>query len=137
MTNPVIPETLNPDPLEIHLDPLVELLRKRGMTDAYVEQTGGGCATVYVLGGRIQAGPGWFAGPGWSDGRATLDDFYLGWDSDDRDAGETATQKLAKAGSVDDVVDHIVERIAWYVEHVSECPSFTYGDEPGAYGEDS
>lgn len=92
----------------LDLDEVVRLLKEEHHTAAYVEQTGGGCATIYagVLAereepryrwtenGREQvgtelnprwqavAGPGWFEGPGWTNGRATVDEFYVGPDDD-------------------------------------------------------
>jgi hypothetical protein len=53
---------------------------------AYVEQTGGGVATIFV--GPLDKegytpvamGPGWFEGPGWTDGRGSTDEFWIGPD---------------------------------------------------------
>lgn len=71
---------------------------------AYVEQTGGGCATIYA--GRcfarpridpdpstklwdVAAGPGWFEGPGWTLPKGDVEDFYVG--ADDMGEGEFYT----------------------------------------------
>jgi hypothetical protein len=79
------------------LDAVEVLLRdKHGMTDAYVEHTGGGTATLFGGGQRrdehgdlrwgICAGPGWFdppmGTPGGCRSYATLDEFYVGPDDD-------------------------------------------------------
>lgn len=92
------------DDLDLHvidLDKVVELVRAE-LPDAqcYVEQTGGGCATIYLgqpyeIGGEelipVSAGPGWFDGPNWTEGRGHRDEFYVGWDINDpatMDAGD-------------------------------------------------
>lgn len=66
---------------------------------AYVEQTGGGCATIQAGDpytdehGDIRypalAGPGWFDGPDWTLPRADITDFYVG--ADDDGEGDTVT----------------------------------------------
>lgn len=86
---------------ELNMDRICELLAAKGIP-AYVEQTGGGCATIYAGEKTPQtftisygaketytedryeacAGPGWFAGPGWTNGRADTSDFYVGLDDD-------------------------------------------------------
>ena len=71
---------------ELNLDTVVENLKSRNVK-AYVEQTGGGCATILVgevTDGRAEvlAGPGWFSGPAWTEGRADTEDFYIGPDDD-------------------------------------------------------
>lgn len=84
-----------PDDDEIDMDAIVELVEAEGI-QAYVEQTGGGCATIYA--GRTGspadlirpewiagAGPGWFEGPGFSRGRGVVGDFWIGLNDD----GET------------------------------------------------
>lgn len=89
-------------PESISMDAIVAALTARGLT-AYVEQTGGGCATIYAAasaaamahansaagynaGTIVLAGPGTFAGPGWTDGRGDLGEFSYGPD----DGGDTA-----------------------------------------------
>lgn len=84
------------DEATIDLDAVVAALKDEGI-DAYVEQTGGGCATVLV--GEVQeytytapwngqtvtdwyhpaaVGPGWFEGEGWTRGRAHPNDLFAG-----------------------------------------------------------
>jgi hypothetical protein len=91
----------------LNLETICDMLRAKGIP-AYVEQTGGGCATIYagesfertepmyswasgereVIGHGTEtrfpalAGPGWFDGPGWTEGRADTADFYIGPDDD-------------------------------------------------------
>lgn len=84
------------DDADINMDRIVEGLRQEGVR-AYVEQTGGGCATIYIGetipdskgagwdGYELCAGPGWFDGPGWTLARGARSDFYIGPD----DQGET------------------------------------------------
>lgn len=74
----------------LNLDRIVELLHAQGHTEASVEQTGGGTATIYagplvphkeypdIETHAIAAGPGWFEGPWWTNGRATSDEFFIG-----------------------------------------------------------
>jgi hypothetical protein len=81
------------------LDVLVQLLRQdHDLPAAYIEQTGGGCATVYV-GDVVRdyeatkrwtcaAGPGTY-GWGAKPSTATLAEFYIGPDSDDGEMGCT------------------------------------------------
>lgn len=82
----------------VSMDEIVEHLTRRHGIFAYVEQTGGGIATIYA--GRYTAstedsdlrgydghwdavaGPGWFAGPAWTKGTGNLADFYIGPDDD-------------------------------------------------------
>lgn len=77
---------------EISLDAVVDILRARGCP-AYVEQTGGGCATIYAgpqyhdtegnLRWAAVAGPGWFE-PHWgapgATAWATSHEFSVGYD---------------------------------------------------------
>jgi hypothetical protein len=82
----------------IDLDLVVSYL-KRADIFAYVEQTGGGTATIYAgpthmedgYGKRFAAiaGPGWFEGPAWTGGRGYMDDFYVGPDTEDQDTYTT------------------------------------------------
>lgn len=77
---------------EISLDKIVDLIRATGF-EAYVEQTGGGTATIYA--GSVftdaegdprypvVAGPGWFEGP--TDARGHTADFCVGPDDDHGD----------------------------------------------------
>lgn len=73
----------------INMDLIVKFLNRAGV-DAYVEQTGGGCATI--LAGKKEAdrwsvagGPGWFEGPAWTKARASRDEFFVGPDDDGED----------------------------------------------------
>jgi hypothetical protein len=79
---------------ELNMQQVCEILKSKGIP-AYVEQTGGGCATIYAgepapdshgdLRYPACAGPGVFNGPGWTNPSATTDEFYIGPDDD----GET------------------------------------------------
>lgn len=79
----------------VNLDRICDWLHLYGVP-AYVEQTGGGCATIYAgeqidrfgdgdLYWQIAMGPGWFEGPAWTNGHAVIGDFYIGPD----DQGDT------------------------------------------------
>lgn len=103
----------------VNMDRIVEIIKAEGFY-AYVEQTGGGCATIYSsdrsseqypgapapylinpLDGEgrypVIAGPGWFEGPGWTNARGALGDFYVGPDDDGErtpwEAGEGETEE--------------------------------------------
>lgn len=96
--------------VEISLDRIVTLIEHAGIT-AYVEQTGGGIATIFAGQQRVQfddegnsleddrwdaaGGPGWFQGEGWTDARATLLDFVVGVD----DMGEIGTVTPLRIGA--------------------------------------
>ncbi len=84
------------EPDYIDMDAIVERVQDAGHF-AYVEQTGGGCATIYAGLHRVRsfegetlydgekrydaaAGPGWFEGPGWTKGRGSLHDFSVSRD---------------------------------------------------------
>jgi hypothetical protein len=81
---------LHPHPGRFSMDEVVRLLRERHGVKARVEDTGGGCATIYA-GGLTLAGPGWFEG---SSGRVQpaafgscrsfgdVAEFYVGPDDD-------------------------------------------------------
>ena len=83
-----------------------QIIERTGVT-AYVEQTGGGCATIYV--GTLaddwtppfMAGPGWFAGPYWTQARAHIDEFYWGDGEGD----------VAEGAAFDDTPETIVQKI--------------------------
>jgi hypothetical protein len=113
----------------INLGEVTEGLRKQGIP-AYVEQTGGGVATIYAGepsdreeplyvwqdGVRTQtgtqtvkrwpavAGPGWFEGL-WTDAnaRAQTDEFVIGLDDD----GESDYTSIDDTWTVDDIVREI------------------------------
>jgi hypothetical protein len=79
------------DPLRVasvvDMDAVCEALNARGVS-AYVEQTGGGCATISIghqdPEGRFQAlaGPGGFYGPRFTKARGHVGDFCVGPDDD-------------------------------------------------------
>lgn len=91
---------------------IVELLQAKGVANAYVEQTGGGCATIYAgpthLDGNgderwaVCAGPGWFTNGGGAFGDRA--DFYIGPDDDgeapldelDRPTEDTTDEQVAE-----------------------------------------
>lgn len=105
----------------------------------YVEQTGGGTATIY-LGAfyyvsrdgvvaatepphntwdtlvPVVAGPGWFAGPSWSEGRADPLDFNWGYDVNDPDPAISSVGFSLELDPVDErtVARHMVRL---YREH--------------------
>jgi hypothetical protein len=118
---------------EISMDRVCELLRARGIP-AYVEQTGGGVATIYAgklepvqepvyrwapEGGRERAGtttverwqavagPGWFE-PGWQNPRADLSDFSIGPDDD----GEAEPVYAAEDWDEEQVAEAIAKQVA-------------------------
>lgn len=84
-TEPVPPESI------IDFDAVCVELHKMGHK-AYVEQSGGGTATIYAgepfpFDGDVTypalAGPGWFDGPNWTLGRGVCGDLYIGPGDDD------------------------------------------------------
>jgi len=104
------------EPATIDLQKVCDILASEHSVTAYVEQTGGGCATIYAgepwdeanWGNRYPAvaGPGWFDGPGWTLPRGDLHDFYIGPDDDGEsdditrpldDHDETAVARLIAA----------------------------------------
>jgi hypothetical protein len=86
----------------LDLDRIVEAVTAAGFA-AYVEQTGGGCATVFASREWVNvdddrlpaldsdghfdvaAGPGHFDGPGWTNPRASAEDFVVGSDANPDD----------------------------------------------------
>lgn len=93
------------------MDELTTLLVRRGVS-AYVQQTGGGCATVYI--GNIindyyemAAGPGWFNGPAWTLPRARWGDFYYGPDDD----GDTIPDTVTDPMPLTDLADLLLARL--------------------------
>lgn len=76
---------------QLNLDEVVRILKDKGI-DAYVEQTGGGTATIFAGNQFIDgygtnryqacAGPGWFEGPNFTEARADTSEFYVGPDDD-------------------------------------------------------
>lgn len=92
----------------LDLDEIVASVKAAGV-DAYVEQTGGGVATIYA--GKpdaegvypVAAGPGWFEGPNWTKGRATTAEFWIG------PPHEEDSAKLTEVDSQDAAVAAIVK----------------------------
>jgi hypothetical protein len=113
---------------EIDMQEVVDELHRRGV-HAYVEQTGGGVATIYAgpqhededegMRWAALAGPGWFEGG--SDGRslftlprADLADFYVGPDDD----GET--QDIWQANT-ETTVQQVADAVCAEVERYKEA----------------
>jgi hypothetical protein len=100
----------------LDMDRIVDLLAERGIA-SYVEQTGGGCATIQVGqpvpdaagDGRypVLGGPGWFEGPGWTRARADTADFSVGPDDDGIAEPWSAGPDTTEA----DVADEIAARL--------------------------
>lgn len=67
----------------VSFDRIVAYVKEAGV-EAYVEQTGGGVATIFAgdvgddLVPQIAAGPGWFEGPGWTNAHALLTEMGVG-----------------------------------------------------------
>ncbi|MGK5677621.1 hypothetical protein [Actinoplanes sp. URMC 104] len=97
----------------IPMDVIVDKLRQRGHDSAYVEQTGGGCATIYVgptwrdeNGDEryaAAAGPGSFYGEFWSQPMASQYEFWIHRDDD----GRTKPHEVPEGAPVDAIVDLI------------------------------
>jgi len=97
---------------DIDFDRITDLVNAAGIP-AYTEQTGGGCATIYIGNARrdahgdlrypLLAGPGWFAGPGWTNPKGTTADLYIGPDDDGASEAWAATD--------DDTTDTVAARI--------------------------
>jgi hypothetical protein len=79
----------------LDLDRIAEHIRERGFR-AYVEQTGGGVATIYAGNDThylAAAGPGWFSGPNWTKPLAHTSDFSIGlMDEEDGDPVNTGEE---------------------------------------------
>lgn len=107
--------------MTINMDKVVRILKDEYDIHAYVEQTGGGTATIFagelrsverkaitgvvVTEDRWQAvaGPGWFEGPGWTNARGDVSDFYIGPDDD----GEADPVMAEKTWSETDIARSI------------------------------
>ncbi len=105
---------------ELDMERIVDILHNRGV-HAYVEQTGGGCATIYAGPRRevegesryaASAGPGWFAGPGWMNGRAHTDEFYVGRDDDGESEYTSAQDDWDEAKAAEAIVAVIENRFS-------------------------
>lgn len=101
----------------VSMSDIVRVLNHAYGLHAYVEQTGGGIATIYA--GKISedgkwdclAGPGWFTVPGWAAPVASLAEFYVGADDDgDEPPAWTAT--------VDDDALTIAAKIASFIHEL-------------------
>jgi hypothetical protein len=113
----------------LNLDHVVTLVRRQGVF-AYVEQTGGGCATIYAgeaypdpasdhpadMLWPAVAGPGWFEGPAWTRARALLSDFSIGVD----DQGVTMPTEPYLIGAVTE--EAVARLIAAQALKVGRCP---------------
>lgn len=95
-----------PDKYDVDMQVVAEIVSRAGVP-AYVEQTGGGCATIFAgvaykdaEGDErfpAAAGPGWFTGPHFSEPRASLYEFGVGPDND----GEGGFVDFAQIGALD------------------------------------
>jgi hypothetical protein len=104
------------DCLGVEFDEVVRRLEAEGIT-AYVEQTGGGTATIYVgeatedeHGDRrfpCAVGPGWFEGPGWTLGRGHNHDLYVGPDNDTGELPSYGAFSPDNPATVEAVVDAV------------------------------
>lgn len=91
---------------EIDMQAVCDDLKAMGIP-AFVQQTGGGVATIYAGEPYTDpiddewypavAGPGWFDGPGWIRPFANPEDFYIGPDNNVGDAQVYVT--AAKLGN--------------------------------------
>lgn len=115
----------------LDMDRVVEILRTvHGVENAFVQQTGGGCATIYA--GPVAddeegdpryaaiAGPGWFEGPGFTVARGTIGDFYIGRDND----GATDPVEPLEDASEETVAALIAAQV-----HASSLNEATYLDD--------
>jgi hypothetical protein len=104
------------DCLGVEFDEVVRRLEAEGIT-AYVEQTGGGTATIYVgeatedeHGDRrfpCAVGPGWFEGPGWTLGGGHNHDLYVGPDNDTGELPSYGAFSPDNPATVEAVVDAV------------------------------
>lgn len=132
----------------VDLDKVCDIMSREHHVKAYVEQTGGGCATIYAGpkytddsgDGRyaIVAGPGWFEPTRLGrHGVAALDDFYIGVDDDgmsDVLYAYTAEDEMANAGEVlrgsQESESDVAARIAAAVNtFVTEHPGLGWTEE--------
>jgi hypothetical protein len=91
-------------------DEIVTALRSMGYP-AYVEQTGGGCATIMVgeeIGNteryQVLVGPGWFDGPNWTKPVFDTADLYVGPDDD----GEVNPTQVEQHWDADKVAEEVM-----------------------------
>lgn len=112
-------------PDEIKYDEVVALVEAAGLF-AYVEQTGGGCATIYAGPTReaveahrshemndgcpvVLVGPGYFAGPGWTDARDS-GETYVGADGDSDEVRE-GTWEAPEGATAEQVAEQVITRL--------------------------
>ena len=98
------------------MDHVAQRLTELGLS-AYVEHTGGGCATIYA--GPTHVDPDWgqryavIAGPGWFDNNpdgtscayATSEEFFFGHDDD----GETSPTAVTSGMAPEDIARAIAD----------------------------
>ena len=108
---------------ELKFDVVVDLLKEKNI-NAYVEQTGGGTATIFAGMLRVRgipspddnvrpisgykrwdacAGPGWFRGPGWTNGVGDTSDFVVGRDDDGDGEYVSATDDWTEQRVADEI----------------------------------
>lgn len=105
----------------VDLEHVCRLLAAEGIP-AYVEQTGGGVATIYAGQPRededrghrypVIAGPGWFEGPDWTEGRADTRELYVGPDDD----GEVTPTAIAPGTKEDEIAAVIAKQVREHQE---------------------
>lgn len=106
----------NDDGHEVNLETIAAKLREAGLADAYVEQTGGGTATLLVLDGRFGIGPGWFEEPGYREGRAHTSDLAYG------PIDEVEGKSLVFKQHLDE--EQIVEKFIEYLDSINARPTY-------------
>lgn len=110
-------------PIVVDMDAVACVLRRRGHDRCYVEQTGGGVATIYLgpdardetesegIATEVAAdtrqlaiaGPGWFEGEHWTRARAWLTDFYIG--PDDHGVSDPVVPWSADPDDIADIIE--------------------------------
>ncbi len=108
----------------IDLERLADAVRQRTGAEAYVEQTGGGCATLYAgpqwtdeHGDQrysVVVGPGWFDGPGWRHGYASYEECHVSRDDD-----VTPGFEMPKGASIDQMADLITAEVSRSKAHAA------------------
>lgn len=115
----------------LNMDTIAQYLRDAGYSNAYVEMTGGGCATIYAgptfeqpnYGTRyfLVAGPGSFGDPSWSD----AGDFTFSMDLDEQPVTYYTTPEDDERSTADRMIAflkrvsrfHLVDN-KWGFDHV-------------------
>lgn len=119
---------------ELDMDLICTLIHAAGLP-AYVEQTGGGCATIQAGPTRLNGngdsiyaalcGPGWFESfdlnqaPPFQRGRAHTDDCYVGAD----DQGDTEAWAAGDSDDEQSVAERIITTI---MAAIVESPDWVY-----------